>query len=55
MVSSMRNNQQPVQELYGCYTISDSWTVVRAQVEELETNKPQMTLEFLVSTTTLLN
>lgn len=41
-----RNNQQEIQELIGCYTISDSWTFVRAQVEQIETSSPIMTLEF---------
>jgi hypothetical protein len=41
-----RNDQQPVQELYGCYTISDSWTFVRARVEQIDSDLPLMTLEF---------
>lgn len=41
-----RNDQQPIQELYGCYTISDSWTFVHAQVEQIDGNRPLMTLEF---------
>ncbi|MEZ4866481.1 MAG: hypothetical protein R3C14_34500 [Caldilineaceae bacterium] len=40
------NNQAPRQEIYGCYTISDSWTFVRATVEEFTGERPTMTLEF---------
>lgn len=41
-----RNDQQPMQELYGCYTISDSWTFVQARVEQIDSESPTMTLEF---------
>ncbi|MEZ4726353.1 MAG: hypothetical protein R3E79_04375 [Caldilineaceae bacterium] len=41
-----RNDRKAVQELYGCYTISDSWTFVRARVEQIESDSPLMTLEF---------
>lgn len=33
------------QEIFGCYTIADSWTFVRAQVEGLQTERPRLTVE----------
>jgi hypothetical protein len=39
------HDQQPVQEMFGCYTISDSWTLIRAIVQDLETEGPKMILE----------
>ncbi len=40
------HNQQPVQELFGCYTISDTWTFARAEVKDIDTDAPTMTVEF---------
>lgn len=34
------------QEIFGCYTVSDSWTFARGIVEELEAEQPMMTVEF---------
>ena len=34
------------QEIFGCYTVSDSWTFARGIVEELEAEQPVMTVEF---------
>ncbi len=34
------------QEVFGCYTVNDSWTFVRGIVSDIETNKPTFTLEF---------
>jgi len=39
------SNGQPVQEIFGCYTIGDSWTFIRALVQQIDTNCPEMTLE----------
>lgn len=38
-------DQQPQEEIFGCYTISDSWTFIRAVVEEIDSEEPKMTLE----------
>ena len=38
-------NQQPVQEMFGCYTIGDSWTFLRAIIQDIDTKRPQLTLE----------
>jgi hypothetical protein len=49
MLAAVRLNyeydQQPVQEMFGCYTISDSWTFIRATVQDVDTERPEMTLE----------
>ena len=39
------HNQNPVQELFGCYTIVDIWRFVRAAVQDIESNAPVLTLE----------
>lgn len=36
----------PEQEIFGCYTVNDSWAFVRGIVSDLETDKPTLTLEF---------
>ena len=33
------------QEIFGCYTVSDSWTFARSIVEEMEAEQPMMTVE----------
>ncbi|RKU05467.1 hypothetical protein C6501_19610 [Candidatus Poribacteria bacterium] len=33
-------------EIFGCYTINDSWAFVRGVVSDIETDKPTFTLEF---------
>ncbi|NEO84974.1 MAG: hypothetical protein F6J87_12085 [Spirulina sp. SIO3F2] len=33
------------QEVFGCYTIADTWTFVRAEVEGMESDRPTLTLE----------
>lgn len=33
------------QEVFGCYTIADSWTFVRAEVKGLESDRPTLTVE----------
>ena len=40
-----RDNHESTQEIFGCYTISDSWTFVHGTVEELEADKPVFTAE----------
>ena len=36
----------PEQEIFGCYTVNDSWVFVRGVVSDIETDKPRLTLEF---------
>ena len=36
----------PEQEIFGCYTVNDSWVFVRGIVSDIETDKPTFTLEF---------
>jgi len=40
-----RGNHQTAQEIFGCYTISDSWTFVHGTVEEFEAEQPVFTVE----------
>ena len=35
----------PMQEIFGCYTIADSWTFVRAEVSEIESDRPTLKVE----------
>jgi hypothetical protein len=37
--------KQDKQTIYGCYTISDSWTFLRGEVEKLESDKPIFKVE----------
>jgi hypothetical protein len=39
-------NQKDPQEIYGCYTIADVWTFVRANIANLKSEYPKITLEF---------
>ena len=34
------------QEIFGCYTVNDSWVFVRGVVSDIEADKPTFTLEF---------
>ena len=34
------------QEVFGCYTVNDSWVFVRGVVSDIEADKPTFTLEF---------
>ena len=34
------------QEIFGCYTVSESWTFVRGIVDGIETEKPTFTVDF---------
>ena len=36
----------PEQEIFGCYTVNDSWVFIRGVVSDIETDKPTFTLEF---------
>jgi hypothetical protein len=38
-------DEVPVQEVFGCYTIADSWTFVRAEVSEIESDRPTLKVE----------
>ncbi len=39
------NDHQAVQEMFGCYTIADSWTFVRAEVSAIESDRPRLKVE----------
>jgi hypothetical protein len=34
------------QEIFGCYTIADIWTLVRGQVEDIDTDVPTLRVEY---------
>ena len=34
-----------MQEVFGCYAIADSWTLVRAEVSEIESDRPTLKME----------
>ena len=36
----------PNQEIFGCYTVNDSWVFIRGVVSDTETEKPTFTIEF---------
>ena len=40
-----RQNRQTPQEIFGCYTIADSWTFIRAEVDGLESDRPTLQIE----------
>ena len=40
-----KQNANPEQEIFGCYTVADSWTFVYGTVQEIETEKPKFTVE----------
>jgi hypothetical protein len=40
------NDHQATQEIFGCYTIADTWKLVRAEIKEIETDMPTMRLEY---------
>ena len=39
-------NPTAAQEIFGCYTVNDSWAFVRGTVSDFETEKPTFTIEF---------
>jgi hypothetical protein len=38
-------DQKDPQEIFGCYTIADSWTFVRAEVQHMTTDRPTLAIE----------
>lgn len=40
-----KGNSKPEQEIFGCYTVADTWTFVYGIVNEIETKKPVLTVE----------
>jgi hypothetical protein len=40
-----QNNHAPQQEIYGCYTVSDTWTFAAGTVAEFEAEHPLFTVE----------
>jgi hypothetical protein len=38
-------DHQAMQEIFGCYTIADSWTFVRAEVSDIEADRPHLKVE----------
>ena len=41
-----KGNANPEQEIFGCYTINDSWTFVHGVIDAIETEKPSLNIEF---------
>jgi hypothetical protein len=41
-----QQNYQELQEIFGCYTIADSWQFVRAEVTGFEADRPTLRVEF---------
>jgi len=41
-----KRDQEPCQELFGCYTIADSWTFVRAEVKGIDHDRPSLYVEY---------
>ncbi len=37
---------QETQEIFGCFTIADSWTFVRAEVSAISSDRPKLIVEF---------
>ncbi len=40
-----KDNGKTPQEMFGCYTIADNWTFVRAEIEGFESDKPSLQIE----------
>jgi len=38
-------NRHPAETIFGCYTIADSWTFLRAKVSAMEDDIPEMSIE----------
>jgi hypothetical protein len=38
--------EQEIQEIFGCYTIADAWTFVRAEVGAIGSDRPTLKVEF---------
>ena len=41
-----KKDANPEQEIFGCYTVNDSWAFVRGVVGDIETDKPTFTIDF---------
>ena len=41
-----KQNANPEQEIFGCYTVNDTWAFVRGVISDIDTEKPTFTLEF---------
>ena len=41
-----QQNHETVQEIFGCYTICDTWTFAHGSVQAFEADQPVMTIEF---------
>jgi hypothetical protein len=39
------NNPEEPQEIFGCYTIADSWSFIRAEVNGMSADRPSMQIE----------
>ncbi len=42
---NQEENNLEVQEIFGCYTIADVWTFVRAKISEIDSDRPVMVIE----------
>lgn len=40
------NDKCDPQEIFGCYTVADIWTLIRAEVSNITTDKPTLLIEF---------
>ena len=40
-----QQNKHEPQEIFGCYTIADSWTFLRAEVSQMQSDRPQLQIE----------
>lgn len=40
------NDSEEPQEIFGCYTIADSWSFIRAEVNGMSADRPTMRIEF---------
>jgi hypothetical protein len=40
-----KQNKAEIQQVFGCYTIADSWTFLRAEVSQIETDRPLLSIE----------
>jgi hypothetical protein len=40
-----QQNQMEPQEVFGCYTIADSWTFLRAEVSQIQSDRPVLSIE----------
>ena len=41
-----KSDAQAVQEIFGCYTIADSWTFLRGEVSQFEADRPMLKVEY---------